>query len=497
MQAVAVFQGKLKGSYVSFYQDGPKLPVKINIHVKNLMPGKHGFHIHEKGNLMKSDCSECAGHWNPYNKEHGGLNDINFGFEPDFVMIKSLNGSSTGHWHILDQLRGITKSLTNILTFESNSFENKFSQPIEIQPKGLRFTVTSTAINGSGTNYAYMAIRRGPMKVPTSGTDVLSSITLSNNGAWSAVNTGFPPDMIYWDRRNNNVNTFKNRIVDKVRGLVTSNSSPQVYMPSIFTHSANGESASDSDADYLRNQLLEGPYPSYYGHFPNNGFRTGSAGLAIDPTNIIHSFRRSSGFFDIVLYYGNSTSGRQIEHNLQSTPELIIVKNITQNGTSGRVYCPVSLNDAGLTLDSTGVAYNPSSFVYDADDSTFTVGADVDVNGVTTSRYIAYLFGSVSGVSKIGSYKGDNTNGRIIDCGFTNGARLVISKCTSNTQDWYLWDSERGFNTGDDPRLRLDSNQYEATDTDSIDSHPSGFIVNSDGNFLNGPNYNYIFLAIA
>jgi Cu-Zn family superoxide dismutase len=77
MQAVAVFQGKLKGSYVTFYQDGPKLPVKINVHVKNLAPGKHGFHVHEKGNLMKSDCSECAGHWNPTNKKHGGLNDIN------------------------------------------------------------------------------------------------------------------------------------------------------------------------------------------------------------------------------------------------------------------------------------------------------------------------------------------------------------------------------------------------------------------------------------
>ena len=75
MQAVAVFQGKLKESYVTFYQDGPKLPVKINIHIKKLTPGKHGFHIHEKGNLLKSDCSQCAGHWNPYNKQHGGLND--------------------------------------------------------------------------------------------------------------------------------------------------------------------------------------------------------------------------------------------------------------------------------------------------------------------------------------------------------------------------------------------------------------------------------------
>ena len=77
MQGIAVFQGKLKGSYVSFYQDNSQTPVKINVHIKNVTPGKHGFHIHEKGNLLKNDCSECAGHWNPYNKKHGGLQDNN------------------------------------------------------------------------------------------------------------------------------------------------------------------------------------------------------------------------------------------------------------------------------------------------------------------------------------------------------------------------------------------------------------------------------------
>tara|TARA_B110000285_G_scaffold230216_1_gene296401 strand:+ start:121 stop:576 length:456 start_codon:yes stop_codon:yes gene_type:complete len=76
MQGISVFQGKLKGSYCTFYQDNSKSPVKINVHIKKLTPGKHGFHIHEKGNLLKTDCSDCAGHWNPNNKKHGGLNDI-------------------------------------------------------------------------------------------------------------------------------------------------------------------------------------------------------------------------------------------------------------------------------------------------------------------------------------------------------------------------------------------------------------------------------------
>jgi len=77
MKAIAVFQGKLKNSYCTFYQDNAKVPVKINVHVHGLLPGKHGFHVHEKGNLLKSDCSQCKGHWNPTNKTHGGLNDVN------------------------------------------------------------------------------------------------------------------------------------------------------------------------------------------------------------------------------------------------------------------------------------------------------------------------------------------------------------------------------------------------------------------------------------
>ncbi len=71
MKAVAVFQNKLKGSYCTFYQDGDF--VNVNVHIKGLTPGKHGFHIHTYGDLRSTDCTKCGGHWNPKGKEHGGL----------------------------------------------------------------------------------------------------------------------------------------------------------------------------------------------------------------------------------------------------------------------------------------------------------------------------------------------------------------------------------------------------------------------------------------
>jgi Cu-Zn family superoxide dismutase len=45
--------------------------VVININVQGLSPGKHGFHIHEAGDLSDSCQTACA-HFNPYGKNHGG-----------------------------------------------------------------------------------------------------------------------------------------------------------------------------------------------------------------------------------------------------------------------------------------------------------------------------------------------------------------------------------------------------------------------------------------
>jgi Cu-Zn family superoxide dismutase len=70
--AIAVFDTKKIKGTVSFTEDLQKNSVRIDIDVTGLKKsGKHGFHIHECGDMSQLCESMCA-HFNPYNKSHGG-----------------------------------------------------------------------------------------------------------------------------------------------------------------------------------------------------------------------------------------------------------------------------------------------------------------------------------------------------------------------------------------------------------------------------------------
>lgn len=64
---------KLSG-YIIFEEDLENKRTKISIKLSGLSQGKHGFHIHESGDLRNS-CKSLCSHYNPFNKKHGGPND--------------------------------------------------------------------------------------------------------------------------------------------------------------------------------------------------------------------------------------------------------------------------------------------------------------------------------------------------------------------------------------------------------------------------------------
>ena len=112
--------------------------------------------------------------------------------------------------------------------------------------------------------------------------------------------------------------------------------------------------------------------------------------------------------------------------------------------------------------------------------------------------YIAYLFATLDGISKVGTYTGAGSGNSVdVDCGFTAGARFVVIKDTEATGDWYVYDSTRGIVSGNDPILFFNSTAAEQSAADDIDPLNAGFTVVSNNSGLNTSGRTYLFLAIA
>jgi len=127
----------------------------------------------------------------------------------------------------------------------------------------------------------------------------------------------------------------------------------------------------------------------------------------------------------------------------------------------------------------------------------FSIGTAGGSNA-NTYLYVAYLFATCAGVSKVGSYSGNTGVTVTVPCGFTGGVRFVLIKRTDSTGDWYVWDSARGIVAGNDPYLLLNSTAAEVTGTDYVDTYSAGFEVTTTAPAaLNATGGTYIFLAIA
>ena len=69
-KAKAIFKKKNNISGTVLFEQVKK-GVKVKYDIKGLKNGKHGFHIHEKGNFG-NDCMNAGPHFNPYGYKHSG-----------------------------------------------------------------------------------------------------------------------------------------------------------------------------------------------------------------------------------------------------------------------------------------------------------------------------------------------------------------------------------------------------------------------------------------
>jgi hypothetical protein len=402
----------------------------------------------------------------------GGTATVTLGYEPQWVLIKQSNAG--GDWYLFDNMRGIVTGGTDPVLFPNNANAEDTGSGDIIDVTATGFNIKST-LGGSGDTYIYIAIRRGPMKTPTSGTSVFAPIAAANSTATQNT-TGFPVDLQISKLRNTGGEGPYD--VDRLRGVSTNNTGNNAR--NLITSSTGSEGADTNTLSLYWN---------------NTGFQTPNYYGGSDPA-IYWNFRRAPGFFDEVCYTGNGTSGRTVTHNLTVAPELIIARQRTggdwyvySSGATATKYLVLNATDAAATDSSLWNNTAPTS-------SVFTLGDATGVNRSNTA-FVSYLFASCPGVSKVGSYTG-NGSSQTINCGFTGGARFVMIKRTDSTGDWYVWDTARGIVSGNDPHLSLNTTAAEVTSNDTIDTDSTGFVVNQvSATNVNVSSATYIYLAIA
>jgi hypothetical protein len=388
--------------------------------------------------------------------------EIDCGFEPQLVIVKM--SSSTGNWFIMDVMRGMaTDGNTTALLPNSNGAE--FSTPLlDVNATGFQPRITDDRTNGSGGTYIYIAIRR-PMKTPESGTEVfaMNTATSADNPTW---NSGFVTDFAWYKNVDAVYGNYWYSRLTGVSELQTNSTAAQVTSPNAVW-------------DFM------------------DGFGQWSNATGVESW----MFKRATGFFDVVAYTGNGTAGRTVAHNLGVAPEMMIVK--VRSIVEPWVVYHTGLN-GGVTPQNYHIRLTNGVEAADSDiwnntaptSSVFTTGGNDKVNA-NTQTYISYLFATLAGVSKVGSYTGTAADLNV-DCGFSAGARFILIKRTDSTGDWYVYDSERGIVAGNDPYFLLNTNAAQVTNTDYIDPLSSGFTVTSSAPAaLNASGGTYIFLSIA
>ena len=402
------------------------------------------------------------------------------GWEPQWVLTKE--SSDVRDWYLNDSMRGMPVGSAGSY-LEPNTSDIETTGNPTIAPNADGFVQTG---NGGNATYIYIAIRR-PMKVPESGTEVYNNLAnrIGTSAAATISGVGFAVDlMIPFAENTGSSKPF----VDRLRGatkylLPPYTNAEQTTTDAVTSFASNDGVLVGADASL---QVIN----NYY-----NASRRYAASF----------FKRAAGFMDVVCYTGTGATGNAIAHNLTVAPELAIFKG--RSGLLGTNDWQVIANFTAanyikMVLNTANAALGPYTYAINAGIAAVPTAETITVDNVAnfnngSSNYVLYLFATLAGVSKVGSYTGTGADLNV-DCGFTAGARFILIKRTDSTGDWYMWDSARGINAGNSPYLIINTTGASVTNTDYIDPLNAGFTVTSTApTAINASGGSYIFLAIA
>ncbi len=401
--------------------------------------------------------------------------NIDLGWEPQWLLIKDTTSAS--NWILYDSLRGLTgKDVSDKTLFPNTDDAEVSDEYFNVQPWGFRVTSNDNEVNKSWGRFVFIAIRRpdGYVSKPaTAGTDVFT-VDASNGSTTPAFDSGFPVDFALIKDKSS-TSTFW--AVSRLRGR-----------RGLYTNSGVSE-ASHSELDEFDHSAAHGNYEWW------------------DNTNVMSWMWKRHAGFDVVQYrcLENIDTGVQmISHSMNAVPEMYWVKNRGTTSTDWAVYHKglnggTNPHNYYLKLNSDGGEGSDSSYFGAAPTKTaFAVNRSNTLTGHHDHKFVAYLFSSVAGISKVGSYTGNgSTSGPTITTGFQ--PRFLILKRRQPTGQWAVFDTVRGLTSSGsngDYLIYLNQNQAQSEGT-YIDLSSTGFTIKSTWAGINSTSNDYIYYAHA
>ena len=203
--------------------------------------------------------------------------------------------------------------------------------------------------------------------------------------------------------------------------------------------------------------------------------------------------------FSIVSYVGtgaNSTIG----HGLNSTPDMIIVKNRDRSANWTVWHNALNANQI-LELSTTAAVQTDNIFwnnTYPTSTVFSVAGPGDNSTNASGEDLIAYCFHDVVGKQKFGTYSG-GTNPQTITTGFRPGWLMI--KATSGANNWIIYDGSRDPLNPCTASLCADSSAAEngvsTASENLVEFTDNGFTLTTTNALTNASSVDYIYAAFA
>jgi len=313
-----------------------------------------------------------------------------------------------------------------------------------------------------------------------------SARSVTNDG-----NANLQPDWL-WIKRRSGSNA--SMIVNSSLGLsgnvaVASNLNLAAYATPVSALNSDGFSVNAGDASVNANGST---YVAW--QWKDNG---GTTVTNNDGSHASSVQVNTTAGFSIVTYTGTGSSVT-LGHGLGAAPEIIFNKGLSDNhawivgatADSSNLSKVMILNFTDASTSDANSFSNtaPTSSVY-----TIGTAGGVNQNG---QNYISYLFRSIQGYSKIGTYTGNGSaDGTFVYTGFKPA--YILIKCTNAAKNWYIFDNKRPTYNVDNILITANTDAAEVVGSEKIDFLSNGFKLRQDFSHTNASGSTYLYMAFA